>query len=380
MKNTLGALPYPLDPRFPMSFPAFRPFLPMEGLADDRRSLLEGRSLLYKPMPSDYVTCPFSGSRKDHAKPMNAGALTNLTAEIGTVKSYLSHIAGLVVEETTGEPQQDVVAKLVRTGYTCFKAPQLWLLNRHLGHESDLPSIVATSAKLAQGLIDLSFFASKVGAPPLPTEATGASLYDYVEQHGKLIGAYEVCAGPPNVIRGFLEAVLATEDSASHDLPKLRFMPPSLLDYASLVWHADMTAVLYNYVRVSLLRAQGLDLDLRHHLRVTFPFALNVFAHVNEGRPFDEAPFSTLFKQSWSTVRTREIVDHVLKLAAPLHAAAASSSEDFIFDEARKYTSIASEIFSLLSVEINRLEVLPKGIEDVSTAHLAILFGDIECG
>ncbi|NTA59896.1 hypothetical protein G6L32_14775 [Agrobacterium tumefaciens] len=372
-----AGLPFPLDVDFVLSQSTFRTYLPMEGVDAGGRTLLEGRSLLYKTLPSDYQKCPYKDSRYNHENSMNITALRDLTSHSSGTIAYFSQLARAVKTEMDTDGPVDVTTHLLWLGYVGYKAPQPWLLSQLYGSSLILPSSVAIVAKLAQGFIDLAYSTAEPDAPPAP-EKSAAAIYSYADSHMRLIGRHEVCAAPPNLIKQFLNIAFepGTEPKTG---PELDFTLSQLLDYASLSWAAEVAALSYNYVRLSLLRSTAGALDARTHLRVSFPNSLNLFHHVAENRTYTRSAFK-LYSNFLETARTKAIIDEVRVLFRSVYPLLETDPDKLTLSQSDwgDFMGMIVRILSIVSRGFDAMKILPASQEEITMRHLRVMFGTDE--
>jgi hypothetical protein len=151
--------------------------------------------------------CPYPGSRRHHALPMNASALKQMTRSwpliLGTAE-LLRRALGT----TAGAP---TTARLMRAAGAAVCLP-LFLLHRALRPmgNGEVPGSVSGLHKAS---IDIATGAQLmlIDDPRAPFER--GSMLEFVERHGLFIGAAGVCAGPPLMVEE-LSRVLAGDGDA----------------------------------------------------------------------------------------------------------------------------------------------------------------------
>jgi hypothetical protein len=182
---------------------------------DEGRPLREGRTPSEHLRPGDieYTPCPYAGSRREPALPMNVSALRQMSAHwddiIGSITlvrdAYRAH---------RGIAELDVM--------DAWRVSQLgsalpwWFI---LAKSEVAPAYAAALAKAMQGVglwAQRDFVRMLAGtwrAPPL----TAASILALTEANGTLIGETEVCSGPEKMLLRFFEAMVgdAPADHAS---------------------------------------------------------------------------------------------------------------------------------------------------------------------
>ena len=151
--------------------------------------------------------CPYPGSRRHHALPMNASALKQMTRSwpllLGTAE---------LLRRALGTPAgAPTTAQLMRAASAAVCLP-LFLLHRAVRPMGDgeVPGFVSGLHKAS---IDIATGAQLmlIDDPRAPFER--GSLLEFVERHGLFIGAIGVCAGPPLMVEE-LARVLAGDGAA----------------------------------------------------------------------------------------------------------------------------------------------------------------------
>jgi hypothetical protein len=151
--------------------------------------------------------CPYPGSRRHHALPMNVSALKQMTRSwpllLGTAQ-----LVARALGPTGGAP---TTARLMRAASAAVSLP-LFLLYRDAGPMGDgqVPGFVSGLHKAS---IDVATGAQLmlIDDPLGPLER--GALLQFVEQHGLFIGEAGVCAGPPLMIEELVR-VLSGEEAA----------------------------------------------------------------------------------------------------------------------------------------------------------------------
>lgn len=210
---------------------------------DEGRPLGEGKAAaaLRADAPLELRSCPYAGSRHQHAHPMNVSAIRQVRAHLDEAVSHLLVLRRLYFEQQA--PQEVTFLELWRFGMLPDALPgYLSLRAREPFASGTFPAALAAMAKLVFGinLIThvLSVRAHLPGSqiPPLSAKAVHA----LAEQEGHLIGPAEVCSAPPALIHDMLDCVISGRcptGTESH-LPVILGDVPAFLRFAA--GHANL--------------------------------------------------------------------------------------------------------------------------------------------
>ncbi len=160
---------------------------------DEGRPVNERRapSRVKRDVPMELRACPYHDARK--GSPMNVSALAQVTRYLQPVLSEIRDFGAACgeVPSTYARVMMTVVDLLARPVVLVLEAGSL---------EQRVPAQAAVGYKLAAGFFGViaDVLAAEVSGPPLP--ATTDALMHFVHKRRALIGAGEVCAGPPAMI------------------------------------------------------------------------------------------------------------------------------------------------------------------------------------
>lgn len=174
---------------------------------DEDRLIREGRTPaeFIRPGEIEYKTCPYSGSRHQHASPMNVSALRQMSAHWDDILAALA-----VMRVAYAEPRGDAKPELVdlwRVGQLGSALPWFYLLRG----EARAPAYAAALAKitLGVGLWAQRLLVDLLAGAWTPIELTPQAIYDSTDGNGTLIGETEVCSGPEKMMLRFFEVLVA---------------------------------------------------------------------------------------------------------------------------------------------------------------------------
>jgi len=167
----------------------------IDDLVDDEgRPVSERRapSAVKKGVPMELRQCPYADER--HGQPMNVSALGQITryldAVLDDIRAFRSSLPGADGEEWT---------ELLTTVIDQLAGPAVHLL-RSRGASPPIAARRAVGHKLAAGYFGVARGVLVAEARGERPEVSVEGLHQFVRESRALIGASEVCAGPPHMI------------------------------------------------------------------------------------------------------------------------------------------------------------------------------------
>lgn len=172
----------------------------------------------------EYRTCPYTGSRHQHANPMNVSALRQTGAHWDAIIGALARLRELHdrARAVDGPPQLMDIWRVTQLGSSL---PWFYIFR-------DLP-IPAYAAALAKASLGMGIWAQRVLVRVLtdrgwsPPPFTAESILEIAEANGTLIGETEVCSGGDKMLLKYFDVhVTPTPEPGALDLPEtdvLRF-------------------------------------------------------------------------------------------------------------------------------------------------------------
>lgn len=162
-----------------------------------------------EPIHTEFKRCPYPGTRYHHEKPMNVSALRQITDNWPAVMGAIGRIHMECRDRVSGPLTHFDLWRIVNTGilFPSFVA----LRAKNAYGDTELPVWIAGVYKVLIGIhttvrpLMLKNLLSGSQPEPLPA---AQEMLDYVEEIQGLIGAKEVCAGPPALILRSLRVVL----------------------------------------------------------------------------------------------------------------------------------------------------------------------------
>lgn len=179
---------------------------------DEDRLIREGRTPreYIRPGEIEYRTCPYAGSRHQHASPMNVSALRQMSAHWDDVLASLALMRVAYVEQRgPAMPAAPELMDLWRVGQLGSALPWFYLLRGD--GETRAPAYAAALAKvtLGVGLWAQRLLVDLLAGVWTPVELTPQAIYDSTDGNGTLIGETEVCSGPEKMMIRFFEVLVA---------------------------------------------------------------------------------------------------------------------------------------------------------------------------
>ena len=177
------------------------------------RPVGEGRSSVFENVRTEMRTCPYTGSRYHHAKPMNASAIQGMPPwpDLLALVSWLSHRHR--VRFRRGVTNSDDLARITSAGI--MLADYLALRRENPVVSGEVPLLVSGVYKVCLGY-QLAYLPEKFADADAATELPDAAGFlEYLEQDGVLIGEAEVCSCPPAMILQSYEAMTSVAAGVS---------------------------------------------------------------------------------------------------------------------------------------------------------------------
>lgn len=155
----------------------------------ERRAPADAR----RDVSTELVTCPYHDER--HGKLMNRPALEPTMRQFAAVADQVAAFHAALPPDAPSWP------RMLWAVLDQFSAPARYLLQRRQA-DGPVPAALSAGHKLAAGYFGalLALLREQASGGSLP-EASGESFATFVAERGALIGASEVCAGPPHNIR-----------------------------------------------------------------------------------------------------------------------------------------------------------------------------------
>jgi hypothetical protein len=204
------------------------------------RPVGEGRSAAFQDVQTEMRSCPYSGSRYRHAKPMNATALQQMPPwpHVLTLLGWLSQRCR--IRHHAGITNSNDLARVTSAGVFLV---DFLALRRHAALRSrEIPALISGLYKVCLGF-QLAYLPDRF-SEVTPTELPDAAGFlRYLENDELLIGEAEVCSGSPAMIMQAYDAIVSGPQVAQENLP-----PPcesldvaweqfdNFTDHASSIW------------------------------------------------------------------------------------------------------------------------------------------------
>ncbi len=200
----------------------------------DGRPLSERRApiAVREGAPMDMRTCPYDDGREDGR--MNVSALAQISAHLDDVTADIASVrASLGTAPTTWLDVYTVVLdQLARAA--------VYLL-RERSATGPIPTPIAVGYKVAAGYATPAHEMLALEARGQGREVTVDSLLGLVRERDMLVGAREVCAGPPNMLERVTRAILHGDAGAAAPVSPTRMHIArtfALQAHIGIVWRA----------------------------------------------------------------------------------------------------------------------------------------------
>jgi len=184
---------------------------------DEDRPLREGMSAeeCRQGVPMEMLECPFPGSRHKHEKKMNASALRQVIKHWDETIYGLSFLRNLLLSDKPAMQMTLldfwVVARAGATlpTYLIFRNTDAWTV----------PAFIASILKACIGLFSASqhmmLKSMSTGEYSYNSRPDADSILAFAEQKALLVGRTEVCAGPANLIKECIKAIIEPRAATS---------------------------------------------------------------------------------------------------------------------------------------------------------------------
>ncbi len=163
--------------------------------------------------PTEWMTCPYPGTRHQSDRPMNTTALKAMRAHWGQMMAALARIREAYVERYPAAATAPTIADVERLSALVLAVPtyQLVRLDRPVGNgelHPALSSLIRVTDGLRMATHQMMFV--PVGEDPVSPDAPASvdAILDYVERNYSFHSETGVCAGPANLVREFLSVVV----------------------------------------------------------------------------------------------------------------------------------------------------------------------------
>jgi hypothetical protein len=207
-----------------------------------------------EPIHTEFKRCPYPGTRHQHEKLMNVSALRQITDNWPAVMGAIGRIHMECRDRISGPLSVFDLWRIVNTGIMFPSFVALRAKNPY--GDTELPVWIAGVYKVLIGIhttvrpLMLQNLLANGQNAPLPT---AQSMYDYVESIQGLIGAKEVCAGPPALILRSLRVVLdGGPDESADDAPFYETLerPAALAEFSE----EAINLFILNFIFVARMR------------------------------------------------------------------------------------------------------------------------------
>ena len=171
---------------------------------DEGRPISERRagSAAKKGVTLELRSCPYADER--NGSPMNVSALAQITRHLDTVTNDLAAFRnGVALDPATATGWDPMYVTVIDQ----LAAPAIHLL-RLRDPEQRVPASKAVAHKLAAGYYSAFARLLEQGARGRAREVSTASFLEFIATERLLIGASEVCAGPPHMIARLTETLV----------------------------------------------------------------------------------------------------------------------------------------------------------------------------
>lgn len=166
--------------------------------------------------PTEWMACPFPGTRYMADRPMNTSALKAMRSHWPQMMAALKVIRAHFLRRFPEAADGWTLAHVERLAALVLAVPTYQLV--HNGGEATLHPALSSLFRVTDGLrmATHQMMFIPVGEPVLPpdTAITAEAIFAYAERNYSFHSETGVCAGPSHMVRAFLDAVLHGEAEA----------------------------------------------------------------------------------------------------------------------------------------------------------------------
>ena len=186
------------------------------------RPIREGRtpSEFLREGDIEYRPCPYSGSRHQHANPMNASALRQTGAHWDQIIGALARLR--MLHDRVRAVEQPQLMDIWRVSQLGSALPWFYILR-----DQPVPAYAAALAKasLGMGIWAQRVFVRTVTHGWTPPPLTAASILMLAEDSNTLVGETEVCSGGDKMLLKYFDVhVTTTPASGALDVPDIEML------------------------------------------------------------------------------------------------------------------------------------------------------------
>lgn len=360
-------LPYPVEVKSLKNFPVFFGCIPVDLLDQDKRPLLEGRSIYHKPDASDYSLCHYQGKRKKHSYPMNKGALKlawqNADEIIDTLQLLNLQSRNLLKISKNEVTRTDRLYAVALSG---FKTANYHLANSVLNDtEFTCASYLSALSKICHGLCHLIYNCDKRIINHYLDNNKIDELYHYIDCQELLIGhqTQEVCAGPAVMIKNVL--AIFTNDAPIQKIEKNNPTVHNYYIYASITSLFEVLSCYYEFYNVCYIRMLG-KLPQKKY---TIPYSHNLYNASNSCTVSDIEVLGRLKDLAWCIIGNDYLAETIHKTLEKIE----HRVEKKDFTDKREIDINCLNLFNDLNYELYKLLKM-RNIPKMNFQHLFFFF------
>lgn len=165
--------------------------------------------------PTEWMACPFPGTRYMADRPMNTSALKAMRNHWPQMMAALKLIRARFLDRFPAATAGWTLAHVERLAALVLAVPTYQLVKAGMGAKPlhpALSSLFRVTDGLRMATHQMMFI--PVGEPVLPPDSpvTAEAIFDYAERNYSFHSETGVCAGPGHMVREFLDAVLHGEE------------------------------------------------------------------------------------------------------------------------------------------------------------------------
>jgi|GEM_PF-7053682 len=211
-------------------------------------------------VPMEMRECPYAGSRRKHAHPMNVSSLRQFNQHWPAVVGGLAELRNAYLQGVKrpleGPTTMIDLWKFSRLGI----ALPAWLLRRARAPMPDgqLPAVTAILYRMLLGINRVAHLQVLIiisaGLYEQMEALDPAVLYEFTDANDLFVGMNSVCAGPKGLIEDSFRVLIDGKPPANADVSVVRaLIDPSFLEYGNLLMGMDAQKNIFGASAASII-------------------------------------------------------------------------------------------------------------------------------
>ena len=176
--------------------------------------------------PTEWRTCPYSGTRYLHERPMNVTAMKAMRMNWDQMMKCLLEVRSAYIKLFPIKNNTWTVAEVERLAVMALSVPTYMMMRQKSAVKNgDLHPVLSNMFRVVDGLrmtVHQMLFVPSVEANLLPnTNITVAEIYAFAERNYSFHSPHGVCAGPQNMIEEMMNVLINGVSKTSYESVQL---------------------------------------------------------------------------------------------------------------------------------------------------------------